>query len=44
MPYLNKSHFVLALAESFHYAIDAIAWESEYHVDTPGVNSLDENI
>jgi hypothetical protein len=44
MPHLNESYFVLALAESFHDAVDSVARQSEYHVHAPRVKGLDEDI
>ncbi len=44
MPHLNEADRVLLLAQRFHDAVDAIAWQPEHHVHTPGLKGFDENI
>jgi hypothetical protein len=42
--YLNESDFVGAFSECFHDTIDAIAWQTKDHLNSPIVNGINQNV
>jgi hypothetical protein len=35
MAYVNVSNFIASLSERFHEAVDTVAWQAEYNLNTP---------
>src|SRR5438874_6279013 len=44
MPHLYEANRILPFAERFHDAVDAVAGQTEHHVDTPLLDRVDKNI
>ena len=44
VPHLYEPNRILPLAEGFHDAVDAVAGQTEHHVDTPLLDRVDKNI
>jgi hypothetical protein len=42
--HLHEADRVLALPQGFHDAVDAVAWQPEYHLDAPVLEALDEEV
>src|SRR5438094_1857970 len=44
VPHLYEPNHILPLAEGFHDSVDAVAGQTEHHVDTPLLDCVDKNI
>ena len=44
MTHLNKANTFLTPTQRLHDAVDAVAGESENHIDAPAVQCIDQNI